>query len=51
MLGGLIGPLVGGACSAAFGIRPVFAMAATLLGVCALAARGIAAPEQEAVSS
>ena len=50
MLGGLIGPLVGGVCSALFGIRPVFAMAAALLAVCALAVRGIVPPQQEPAS-
>jgi len=47
MLGGLLGPLIGGLCSALFGIRPVFAMAAALLGVCALAVRGLAPAQQE----
>jgi DHA1 family multidrug resistance protein-like MFS transporter len=47
MVGNLMGPIVGGVCAAAFGIRPVFGMAAAILAVCAVGAGGLARARQE----
>jgi len=47
MVGNLVGPILGGVCAAAVGIRPVFAMAAATLAVCALGARGLGTSWQE----
>ncbi len=41
MLGNLLGPLLGGVLSAAIGIRPVFVLAAVVLAISALSARGL----------
>src|SRR5579872_2521287 len=47
MVGNLIGPIVGGLCAAAFGIRPVFGMAAAILAICAAGTRGLGRARQE----